>query len=382
MVNVLKDIYFDHAASTSVHPQVVDAMIPYFEEAYGNPSSVHRLGRQGRRAIDEAREQISSTLGAEPNQIVFTSGGTEADNMAIMGIALANRNKGNHIITSLIEHHAVLHTCEYLKRLGFEVTYLPVDQYGMVDLKDVKQVIRESTILISVMYGNNEVGTLQPIKEIAEFAKQKGVVMHTDAIQAYGSIPIDISEIPVDSMSISSHKINGPKGVGALFLSGKIKFTSLLHGGQQEKKRRAGTENVPGIVGFAKAAEFSKHTMEERRTKYMAIREEMIKIWKEEGIEFMVNGHPTHFLPHILNVSFPQIDTEVMLMSLDMEGIYCSSGSACASGSLEASHVISAMYEDKRRLKSAVRFSFGLNNTVEDGRTAAKKVAQIIERLR
>ncbi|WP_134700764.1 cysteine desulfurase family protein [Ammoniphilus sp. YIM 78166] len=382
MVNVVKDIYFDHAASTFVFPQVLDAMIPYFEEAYGNPSSVHRLGRQGRRAIDEAREQISSTLGAEPNQIVFTSSGTEADNMALMGIALANRNKGNHIITSIIEHHAVLHTCEYLKRLGFEVTYLPVDQYGMVDLKDVKQVMKESTILISVMYGNNEVGTLQPIKEIAEFAKEKGVAMHTDAIQAYGSIPIDISEIPVDSLSISSHKINGPKGVGALFLSGKIKFTPLLHGGQQEKKRRAGTENVPGIVGFAKAAEFSRQTMEERRTKYIAIREEMTKIWKEEGIEFMLNGHPTHFLPHILNVSFPEIDTEVMLMSLDMEGIYCSSGSACASGSLEASHVVSAMYEDKRRLKSAIRFSFGLNNTVEDGRTVAKKVVQIIERLR
>lgn len=235
MVKLLKEIYFDHAASTPVHPQVMDAMIPYFQQAYGNPSSVHWFGRQGRRAIDQARAQIAQTLGADPNQIVFTSGGTEANNLALLGIALANRDKGNHIITSRIEHHAVLHTCEYLQKMGFEVTYLPVDQYGMVSLKDVEQAIKDSTILISIMYGNNEVGTIQPIKEIADLAKKMGVYMHTDAVQAYGSVPIDISQIPVDLMSVSSHKISGPKGIGALFISGKIKLTPQLHGGSRKK---------------------------------------------------------------------------------------------------------------------------------------------------
>ncbi len=378
----MKEIYFDHAASTPVHPQVIDAMIPYFDQVYGNPSSLHRFGRQSRYALDQARAQIARTLGATPYQMVFTSGGTEADNMALMGIALANREKGNHIITTSIEHHAVLQTCEYLQKTGFDVTYLPVDEWGQVKLEDVKNAIKDSTILISVMYGNNEVGTLQPVKEIAQLAKEMGVYIHTDAVQAYGAVPIDIHEIPVDLISLSSHKINGPKGVGALFISRKMKFTSQLHGGEQEKKRRAGTENVPGIVGYAKAAEIAWDTMEERRSKCLAIRETMLEIWKREGVEFMLNGHPTQFLPHILNVSFPGIDTEVMLMNLDMASIFCSSGSACASGSLEVSHVMKAMCQDEKRLKSAIRFSFGWNNTTEQGQAVAHKVVEIIKRLR
>lgn len=378
----MKEIYFDHAASTPVHPQVLDAMIPYFEQVYGNPSSVHRFGRLSRHALDQARTKIAHSLGAGPNQIVFTSGGTEADNMALMGIAMANREKGNHIITSSIEHHAVLETCAYLQKIGFDVTYLPVNEYGQVKLEDVKSAIKDSTILISIMYGNNEVGTLQPIKEIAELAKEMGVFMHTDAVQAYGSVSMDMNELPVDLMSLSSHKINGPKGVGALFISGKIKFAPLLHGGEQEKKRRAGTENVPGIVGFAKAAEIAQHTMEERRNKYLAIRETMLATWKKEEVEFVVNGHPTQFLPHILNVSFPGVDTEVMLMNLDMAGMFCSSGSACAAGSLEVSHVMKAICQEEKRLKSAIRFSFGWNNTEAEGQAVAEKIAEIIKRLR
>lgn len=378
----MKEIYFDHAASTPVHPEVLEAMIPYFEHIYGNPSSVHRFGRQSRHALDQARSKIAQSLGAGPNQIVFTSGGTESDNIALLGIAMANREKGNHIITSSIEHHAVLQTCEYLQKIGFDVTYLPVDEHGQVNVEDVKNAVKDSTILISIMYGNNEVGTIQPIKEVAELAKEMGVYMHTDAVQAYGTVPININELPVDLISLSSHKINGPKGVGALFISGKIKFLPQLHGGEQEKKRRAGTENVPGIMGFAKAAEITKNAMEERRSKYLAIRETMLAIWEQEGIEFIVNGHPTQFLPHILNVSFPGVETEVMLMNLDMAGVCCSSGSACASGSLEVSHVMKAMCQDQKRLKSAIRFSFGLNNTTEEGQAVAEKVVEIIKRLR
>lgn len=378
----MKEIYLDHAASTPVHPQVLDAMITYFELDYGNPSSIHRYGRQSRHALDQARKQIAQSIGAVPNQVVFTSGGTEADNMAILGIAMANREKGNHIITSSIEHHAVLQTCEYLQTAGFDVTYLPVDEYGQVKVEDVKNAMRDSTILISIMFGNNEVGTLQPIKEIAEIAKEMGAYMHTDAVQAYGTVPINIHEIPVDLMSVSSHKINGPKGVGALFVSGRFKMAPQLHGGEQEKKRRAGTENVPGIVGFSKAAEIAQNGIGERRSKYLAIRETMLEAWKTEGVDFIVNGHPTQFLPHILNVSFPGVDTEVMLMNLDMAGIFCSSGSACASGSLEVSHVIRAMCQDEKRLKSAIRFSFGWNNTTAEGQAVANKVAEIIKRLR
>lgn len=377
----MESVYLDHAAATPVHPEVVDCMIPYFQEYYGNPSSVHQFGRKVKAALDQARQTIASSLHAEPGQIIFTSGGTEADNMALLGIALANQQKGNHIITSLIEHHAVLHTCHQLEKMGFEITYLPVDEQGQVSPEDVRSALRDTTILVSIMYGNNEVGSLQPIAEIVDIAHAAGVYVHTDAVQAFGVIPLDVQALPVDLLSISAHKINGPKGIGALYVSKRVKLSPMMFGGAQEKKRRAGTENVPGIVGFAKAAEMASESLNERKEKYLHFRETMIDIWKQEGIHFTINGHPTDFLPHILNVSFPGVETEVLLMNLDMAGISCSSGSACASGSLEVSHVLKAMGIAEECLRSAVRFSFGLGNSEEQVRSAAHKVSKIVKRL-
>ncbi|HJV44264.1 MAG TPA: cysteine desulfurase family protein [Bacillota bacterium] len=377
----MKDIYFDHAATTPVHPQVLEEMNPFFQNAFGNPSSVHRFGREVKTAIDSARDAIALSLHTTSNQIIFTSGGTEADNMVLFGIALANRDRGNHIITSSIEHHAVLHSCEYLEKMGFEVTYLPVDQTGKVSIEDVLRALKDSTILISVMYGNNEVGTIQPINEIGMIAREAGVYFHTDAVQAYGVLELNLSELPVDLLSLSSHKINGPKGVGALFMSKGVKANPHLLGGSQEKKRRGGTENVPGIVGFGKAAKLMVNTLEERRQKYFEMREAMLSIWRDSGIEFTINGHPTDFLPHILNVSFLGIDTEVMLMNMDIEGIFCSSGSACTAGSLEPSHVLVAMNIEQERIHSAVRFSFGLYNDVDQAIYVANKVVEVVRRL-
>ncbi|RXT14767.1 cysteine desulfurase family protein [Ammoniphilus sp. CFH 90114] len=374
-------IYLDHAASTPVHPDVVEAMLPYFSQAYGNPSSIHQFGRMVKTALDRARSTIAASLHAEPGQLVFTSGGTEADNMALFGVAMANREKGNHIITSSIEHHAVLHTCEQLEKLGFEITYLPVDEQGQIRIQDLQRAMKETTILVSIMYGNNEVGSLQPIHEIGQITREAGVYFHTDAVQAFGIIPLDMRVLPVDLLSISAHKINGPKGIGALYLAPNVKISPQIFGGAQEKKRRAGTENVPAIVGFAKAAEIAVDAMDVRREKYLALRESMISVWTREGVPFEVNGHPTEFLPHILNVSFPGVDTEVMLMNLDMAGVSCSSGSACASGSLEVSHVLKAMALQDHCLGSAIRFSFGLDNTQEQCRLAAEKVCEIIKRL-
>ncbi|MBP1930460.1 cysteine desulfurase family protein [Ammoniphilus resinae] len=378
----MKEIYFDHAATTPVHPEVVAAMLPYFTEVYGNPSSIHRFGRKVKTGIDKARSNIATSLHTEHSRIVFTSGGTEADNLAIIGTALANRDRGNHIITSSVEHHAVLHSCEHLERLGFEVTYLPVDQTGRVNPDDIRKAIKNSTILISIMYGNNEVGTLQPIQEIGTIARENGVYMHTDAVQAFGILPINTSELPIDMLSVSAHKINGPKGMGALYVSKDVRFAPLLYGGEQEKKRRAGTENVPAIIGFGKAIEISQVAMQERQQKYVEIREMMLSVWKQAGIDFCLNGHPTEYLPHILNVSFIGQNTETLLMNLDLEGIACSSGSACSAGSLEISHVLKAMKLEEERQRSAIRFSFGINNTMEQAVYAANKVVEIINRLR
>ncbi|MEW9667260.1 cysteine desulfurase family protein [Ammoniphilus sp. 3BR4] len=377
----MESIYLDHAAATPVHPEVVEAMLPYFQQAYGNPSSTHQFGRKVKAALDRARSSLASCLNAEPGQLVFTSGGTEADNMALLGVAMANREKGNHIITSSVEHHAVLHTCEQLEKLGFEITYLPVDDKGQVRTEDVRSAIKETTVLISIMYGNNEVGSIQPIEEIGRMAQEAKVYFHTDAVQAFGIVPLDVKTAGVDLLSISAHKINGPKGVGALYVAPQVKLAPLLFGGAQEKKRRAGTENVPAIVGFSKAAEIALRTLPDRRDQYLRIREAMISVWEREGIRYEVNGHPTAFLPHILNVSIPGVDTEVMLMNLDMAGISCSSGSACASGSLEVSHVLKAMALSEPCLRSAIRFSFGWENTEQQGRYAAEKVCEIVKRL-
>jgi cysteine desulfurase len=374
-------IYLDHAATTPTDPRVVEAMYPYLTEQFGNPSSIHAFGRDSRKAMENAREEIARFLGVEPGQLVFTSGGTEADNTAIIGVALANRNRGQHIITSQIEHHAVLHACQHLEQIGFEVTYLPVDHTGMVHPDELKRAVRPDTILVSIMYGNNEVGTIQPIEEIGRFLQQQKIPFHTDAVQAFGVLPLNAGRLPVDLLSVSAHKINGPKGVGALYISRNVPFVPHLHGGSQERKRRAGTENVAGIVGFAEAVKIAKAEMAERVEKYRQMRETMIRIWRESGISFEVNGHPEKYLPHILNVSFPGADTETMLLNLDLAGIAAASGSACTSGSLELSHVLQAMCLDEPRSHSAIRFSFGVTNTLKDAEEAARITAEIVNRI-
>lgn len=375
-------IYLDHAASTPVHPEVRQAMLPYLDEYFGNPSSLHRFGRDARQAVDEARDKLAGALGAEPGEIVFTSGGTEADNFALIGAAMAGRKRGkDHVITSAVEHHAVLETCRHLERIGFRVTYLPVDETGEVRLDALREAIDDRTALVSVMYGNNEVGTLQPVEVIGEIAHGHGALFHTDAVQAFGYEPLNVRELPVDLLSVSSHKINGPKGVGALYVAKGVSLIPHMFGGSQELRRRAGTENVPGIVGFGKAAEIAAASRREHVEQAQRCRDAMIRVWEKEGIDFVVNGHPRRHLPHILNVSFPGTETEILLMNLDLEGIACSSGSACTSGTLEVSHVLKAMNLPEEVLRSAVRFSFGRGNTVEEVTRAAETTARLVRRL-
>jgi cysteine desulfurase len=376
----MEEIYLDHAATTPVHPAVLDAMLPFYKEMHGNPSSLHRFGQRTRYVVDQARSTIAASLHASPAEIVFTSGGTEADNMALIGIMAAHAEKGKHLITSTIEHHAVLDTCEYLERQGYEVTYVPVDHTGIVSVEAIRAAIRPDTVLISIMYGNNEVGTLQPIEEIGRIARENGVYFHTDAVQAYGVEALDVKQLPVDLLSLSAHKINAPKGIGALYISRNIKIAPYLHGGNQEKKRRAGTENVAGISGFAKAVEIAMAQREEHRADYLKYRALMLEIWKEMGVEYTLNGHPEHYLPHILNVSFPSIKTETMLMNLDIAGIAAASGSACTAGSLEISHVLQAMNLPEAIVESAIRFSFGYGNSPEQIRAAARKIGGIVQR--
>ncbi|MEJ8545678.1 IscS subfamily cysteine desulfurase [Brevibacillus borstelensis] len=375
-------IYLDHAATTPVHPRVVEAMHPFLTEVYGNPSSVHGFGREARQALEGARDAIARFLDADPQTLVFTSGGTEADNMAIIGGAMAQRERGRHVITSSIEHHAVLHACEHLEQLGFEVTYLPADKTGMISVDELKKAVRPDTVLVSIMYGNNEVGTIQPIEEMGTYLREREIVFHTDAVQAAGVLPINVNKLPVDMMSVSAHKINGPKGVGALYLGRKVPFTPYLHGGSQERKRRAGTENLASIIGFAEAAKIAQEEMAERVAKYRQMRAAMLQCWEEEGISFQVNGHPEKHLPHILNVSFLGVHTETMLMNLDLQGVAAASGSACTSGSLELSHVLKAMCLDDPVAQSAIRFSFGITNTVEEAERAARKAAEVVHRLK
>lgn len=376
----MQEIYLDHAATTPVHPEVLEAMLPYYRELHGNPSSMHRFGQRTRHIVDEARSVIARCLGAAPGEVIFTSGGTEADNMALLGVMEANRDRGKHLITSQIEHHAVLHTCKRLEAIGYEVTYLPVDETGRVSIEDVEQAIRPDTVLISIMFGNNEVGTLQHVGKIGKIAQDRGIYFHTDAVQAFGIEDVDVKRLHIDLLSVSAHKINGPKGIGALYVRRGIKIEPHLYGGNQEKKRRAGTENVPGIAGFARAAELAEETREERRAQYEKLRTVMLDTWKEQGIDYVVNGHPELYMLHILNVSFPGMKTDAMLMHLDLAGIAAASGSACTSGSLEISHVLRAMHLPPERLESAIRFSFGYGNTVEQVREAAGRIARILSR--
>jgi cysteine desulfurase len=375
-------IYLDHAATTPIHPLVKEAMLPYLEEAFGNPSSMHQYGRDVRVAIDQARDQVARALGADAGQLVFTSGGTEADNMALLGVAAAYAETGKkHLITTQIEHHAVLDACRYLERIGFEVTYLPVDHTGMIDLEQLRQAIRDDTTLISIMMANNEIGTVQPIEQIGELARERGVLFHTDAVQAFGSLEIDVKRLPVDLISVSGHKINGPKGIGALYLGKNVKFIPRTFGGSQERRRRPGTENVMGIIGFAKAVELSQASREQHMADMRVLRQAFVEELNRQPIEFVVNGHPTKSLPHILNVSFPGTDSETLLMNFDLAGIACASGSACTSGTLEVSHVLQSMHLSEERTRSAIRFSFGRGNTVDEIKRAAEMVASIVHRL-
>lgn len=375
-------IYLDHAATTPIHPKVKEAMLPFLEHHFGNPSSIHAYGRSVRQAIDRARDQVAASIGADPGQLIFTSGGTEADNLALIGVATAMREKGkDRVITTTVEHHAILDTCRYLEKIGFQVTYVPVDGYGRVQMEELKRAIDDRTAIISVMYGNNEVGTLQPIEEVGKIARERGIWFHTDAVQALGSEPLDVRRMPVDLLSLSSHKINGPKGVGALYIGQKVPLWPQMHGGMQERRKRAGTENVIGIVGFGQAAELAMANRKEHRDTARRCREAMLATWRREGISFVINGHPDQVLPHVLNVSFPGTETETLLMNLDLEGIACASGSACTSGTLEVSHVLKAMGLPDEVLRSAIRFSFGWGNTVEQVTEAARTVARVVRRL-
>lgn len=377
-----KYIYMDNAATTPVKKEVLDEMLPYFNVNYGNPSSIYTLGSKSKNAISISREKVAKAINADPREIFFTAGGSEADNWAIKGVAYANKDKGNHIITSKIEHHAVLHTCEYLEKEGFRVTYLDVDQYGIVDLEQLKESITDDTILISIMFANNEIGTIQPIKEIGKIAKEKGIYFHTDAVQAIGHIKIDVNELNIDLLSMSAHKFYGPKGIGALYVRKGVKIDPLITGGGQERNRRAGTENVPGIVGMGKAIELAYENLEGKNAKLIKLRDRMINKILEKIDYVRLNGHPTNRLPGNVNVCFEFIEGESILLSLDMEGIAASSGSACTSGSLEPSHVLLAIGLSHEIAHGSVRLTLGDFNTEEEVDYVVEKLAEIVSRLR
>ena len=378
----MKRIYLDHNATAPVNPDVLEAMLPYFEENFGNASSVHRFGREANEAVAGARQQVADLIGAEPRNIVFTSGGTESDNLAIKGVAYANEKKGKHIITSQIEHHAVLNTCKFLEKRGFEVTYIKVDKSGKVDLDQLRDSIRKDTVLITIVHGNNEIGTIQDIDEIGKIAADKGVSFHTDAVQTCGKIPVDVNKSNAALLSMSGHKIYGPKGVGALFLRKGTRLMPLQLGGHHESNRRAGTENVPGIVGMGKAFEIARQSMEENRKKLVELRDRLQGELANRIGDTVVNGHPTDRLPNTLNMCFRYVEGESMIMMLDMKGVAVSSGSACTSGSLDPSHVLLAIGLSHEIAHGSLRFSLGVGNTREDVDYVAEVLPEIVERLR
>ncbi|HZK58095.1 MAG TPA: cysteine desulfurase NifS [Clostridia bacterium] len=374
--------YFDYAATTPVKKEVLEEMLPFFSINFGNPSSIYSIGRQSRDALDIARDRVARTLNSKSEEIFFTGGGSESDNWAIKGAAFANRDRGNHIITSKIEHHAVLNTCEYLKKRGFEITYLDVDKYGLVSTDDLKGAIRDDTILVSIMYANNEIGTIQPIKELAQIAKKKEIIFHTDAVQAYGNEIIDVKDLDVDLLSISAHKIYGPKGVGALYIKKGTKIHQLIHGGAQEKKRRAGTENMPGIVGLGKAAEMAYENIEEHIDRLTRLRDKLINGVMTKIPYTKLNGHPIKRLPGNVNISFEFIEGESLLLSLDIEGIAASSGSACTSGSLTSSHVLIAIGLAHETAHGSLRLTIGDFTTEDEITYVIEKLQPIVDRLR
>lgn len=375
-------IYLDNAATTPVRGEVVQEMLPYFTEKFGNPSGIYSVAALAKEAVTSARETIAATINAKPENIFFTAGGSESDNWAIKGAAESLAHKGRHIITSRIEHHAVLHTCEYLEKRGFEVTYLDVDENGIIKIDELKKAIRHDTILISIMFANNEIGTIQPIAEIGKIARDAGIVFHTDAVQAYTQLPIDVEAMKIDMLSTSAHKINGPKGIGFLYIGNNVKINSFIHGGAQERKLRAGTENVPGIIGFAKAAQMAVDDMEERTAAEIRLREHLIGRILGEIPYVRLNGDRTKRLPNNANFSFQFIEGESLLIMLDMEGICASSGSACTSGSLDPSHVLLAIGLPHEIAHGSLRLTLGTMTTKEDIDFTVDKIKEIVEKLR
>ena len=377
-----KLIYLDNAATTKTAPEVVEAMLPYFVENYGNPSSIYSFASKNKEAITKQRDIIAEALGAKTNEIYFTAGGSESDNWALKATAEAYKSKGNHIITTKIEHHAILHTGEYLEKEGFEVTYLDVDEDGAVKLEDLEAAIRPTTILISVMFANNEIGTIQPIREIGEIAKEHGILFHTDAVQAFGQVPINVDEYHIDMLSASGHKLNGPKGIGFLYIRKGVKIRSFVHGGGQERKRRAGTENVPGIVGMGTATMRAVQTMKERTEKEIELRDYLIKRVLDEIPYTRLNGHPEKRLPNNANFSFRFIEGESLLIMLDMKGICASSGSACTSGSLDPSHVLLAIGLPHEIAHGSLRLTLSEETTKEDIDYVVESLKEIVTNLR
>jgi cysteine desulfurase len=378
----MEKIYLDYAATTPVHPDVLKAMLPYFTEKFGNPSTLYDYGQEAKTAIEEARAHTAALIGAKPEEITFTSGGTEADNHALEGAAYANEKKGNHIITSAIEHHAVLETCNFLEKHGFSITYIPVDKYGLIDPDAVKKAITPKTILVSVMHANNEVGTIEPLAEIGKITREAGVLFHSDAVQTVGHIPVDVNELSVDLLSMSAHKFYGPKGTGALYIRKGKTITPFIHGGEQEKRRRAGTENVPGIVGLGKAAEMARQDLKQEAARLTALRDRMIAELSGKISDSHLNGHPTLRLPNNVNMTFDFIEGESMCLHLDMEGICASTGSACSSASLEASHVLLALGLPHEQAHGSLRFTTGKWTTQEDIDKLITALAATVARLR
>lgn len=381
-MNFVRKVYLDHSATTPVRPEVAEVVTKYFTEIFGNPSSVHAFGREARKSVENAREQIANLIKGKPEEIFFTSGGTEADNMAIIGSALANKNKGNHIITTAIEHHAVLDSCKYLEKEGFKVTYLAVDGDGMIDIEELKSSISEETILITMMHVNNEVGTILPIKEVGAIAKERGILFHVDAVQSFGKLPIDVNEMNIDMLSASGHKIYGVKGVGCLYLRRGVKLHPIMFGGAQERKRRPGTENVPGIVGFGLASELAGKEMETEAKRLTKLRDKLIESILEKIPHTQLNGHRTKRLPGHVNISFEFVEGESLLLMLDLKGVAASSGSACTSGSLDPSHVLLAMGLCHEIAHGSLRLTLGKDNTEEDIDYVLEVLPDIVERLR
>ena len=375
-------IYLDNAATTKTAPEVVDAMLPYFSEYYGNASTIYSLGAESKKAMDHARQTIADSLGAKPEEIYFTAGGSESDNWALKATAEAYASKGKHIITTKIEHHAILHTCEYLEKRGFEITYLNVDRDGLISLDELKAAIRPDTILISVMFANNEIGTIEPIAEIGEIAKEHGVLFHTDAVQAYAQVPINVDEMHIDMLSASGHKLNGPKGIGFLYIRKGVKIRSFVHGGAQERSRRAGTENIPGIVGLGAAVERAMRIMDSKTRKEIELRDYLIGRLENEIPHCWLNGHRTKRLPNNINFSFLFIEGESMLIMLDMKEICASSGSACTSGSLDPSHVLLAIGLKHEEAHGSLRLTLSEDSTKEEMDIVAEEVKKIVQRLR